>query len=100
MKILSVFRLCYVGALLLALFVAWTDATPQLITGEYLSGGCCSGVNSNTACGNTKPDKPCTRTWAKCTGYDEKLRCTNIRQSACNGSLLCVNHYDQECSEP
>lgn len=98
MKILSIFNVCLVGALILGVWAAWSAIAPQLISGEQLEGGCppCLSVKENSPCGDTGGGT-CNRYWTKCTGTSEDLICYDIRESSCMWSDYCVNHKDQSC---
>jgi len=88
MKALKISRLCFIVALLLGLLLAWSTATPQLISGKQISGAeCgCDDVHSTTC--PALPDKECNEYCYRCDETGDG-NCTN-KATHCG----CADPYD------
>ena len=99
MKILSISNVCLVGGLMVGLILAWSNATPQLITREHIVGGCCcitakikwcGGTFCTSGCGVCKNDPPgvrlCFNAGKKCTSLICEGPCQDYH---CSDEQLC-----------
>ena len=97
MKILSFSRLGLLGTLMVGLMVASSVATPKLISGESLTGGCdkCSKV-TNPWCPDAG-DEECVDRAYRCDRSGEKTCFTPPGPQSCVVDGACGNWRNQSC---
>ena len=104
MKILTFSKVCIVGAIILALFVAWAVTVPKPRTGECLHGGwppCFTArpLTCFTSLWGRLEGISCEKEAVRCNHKDYGLTCSSIGPSDCSEWWDgCVNQDDEKCS--
>lgn len=95
MKILSVSSVCFVGALILALFVTWSAAAPRQISGDREVTGCnrCDGT-TGAHC-PPRGDKICSKSRIICIESSSGRDC--IKNAWICGGTNCLPAQMELC---
>lgn len=99
MKILSISTVWLIGALMLALVVAWDCTAPQLITGHELGGWPDCSTTTHPFC-TSKPEETCAIRREKCDSSGN-LKCFvagTIATRPCRNRTDCVDQSSESCN--
>ncbi len=99
MKILSISRLSFIGAMILVLFIAWSATRPQRISGKQLVAGWSNCKMHAVTCSSV-PGKRCSESLDYCrldgSGYCMNAGGTGIAFQ-CEGLPNCLPRVDLIC---